>query len=75
MKNVNKNKVTKARLAQFEAKKLPDLEDADKEKVGDVGLNDPNDLATHGKLKNVLAMGGFSFSEKERAALEQILKD
>ena len=42
---------------------------------GDVGANDPNDLATHGKLKQVLSMGAFSFSDKEKAALEKILKD
>lgn len=80
-KSISPKKVTKARIEQFKAEKLPDLDEAEKaimeEKtaVGDVGLNDPNDLATHGKLKSVLSMGAFSFSEKERAALEQILKD
>lgn len=74
-KNANKNKMTKARLAKYNAEKLPDLEDAEKRQVGDVGKNDPSDLATHGKLKSVLSKGAFSFSEKERAALEQILQD
>lgn len=65
----------KERMAEFESKKIPDMEDAEKRIMGDVGKNDPNDLATHGKLKKVLSMGAFSFNEKERAALENILKD
>lgn len=74
-KKANSEKMTRARLAKFNADKLPDLEDADKAHVGDVGRNSPNDLATHGKLKSVIAMGAFSFSDKEKAALEKILKD
>jgi lipopolysaccharide export system protein LptA len=71
----NNNKMTKERIEKFNAEKIPDLEDADKVTIGDVGKNDPNDLATHGKLKRVLSMGAFSFSDKEKAALEKILKD
>ena len=75
-KNIDQAKMTKAKLAKFNAQKLPDLDDADKEAhKGDVGINDPNDLATHGKLKQVLSMNAFSFSDKEKAALEKILKD
>ncbi len=70
-----KHKLTKERMDKFKAEKLPDLDEAERAIVGDVGVNDPNDLATHGKLKNVLSMGAFSFSDKERAALEKILKD
>lgn len=62
--------------AASEAKLAEEKMDLAEEKVvGDVGLNDPNDPATHGKLKSVLSMGGFNFSDKERAALENILKD
>ncbi len=75
-KNIEQAKLTKEKLARFNAQKLPDLEDADKAAhKGDVGVNNPNDLATHGKLKHVLSMNAFSFSDKEKAALEKILKD
>lgn len=68
-------------MDKFRANKLPDLDEAqnaifgEKEVRGDVGLNDPNDPATHGKLKSALAMSSFNFSDKERAALEKILID
>jgi hypothetical protein len=39
----------------------------------DVNLNDPNDPVTQGKLKNILKMGSFNFSDKEKAALSNIL--
>ncbi|MBK24454.1 MAG: hypothetical protein CME70_10705 [Halobacteriovorax sp.] len=75
-KNIEQAKLTKEKLAKFNAQKIPDLDDAEKEAhKGDVGINDPNDLATHGKLKQVLSMNAFSFSDKEKAALEKILKD
>ena len=74
-KKSEQGKLTKARMAKFNANKLPDMQDKADKHVGDVGLNNPNDLATHGKLKRVLSMGGFSFNEKERAALEKILQD
>lgn len=45
------------------------------EAKGDVGFNNPNDPATVGKLKDLVSSGGFSFSDKERGVLEQILKD
>lgn len=41
----------------------------------DVGLNDPNDPTTVGKLKDVLSKGAFSFNPKERETLEKILND
>ena len=72
---LEKARMTKEKLARFEAQKLPDMEDREKNHRGDVGLNDPNDLATHGKLKNVLSMNAFNFSDKEKAALEKILQD
>lgn len=74
-KNIDQGKLSKERIAKFNAKKLPDMQDKADKHVGDVGLNNPNDLATHGKLKHVLSMGGFSFNEKERAALDKILQD
>lgn len=42
--------------------------------IGDVQKNDPSDPVTHGKLKTVLSKGAFSFSEKERDVLAQILQ-
>lgn len=41
----------------------------------DVGINDPNDPTTIGKLKEILSVGGVNFSEKERQVLGQILED
>jgi hypothetical protein len=37
--------------------------------------NDPSNPATRGKLKSALSMGMINFSDKERAALEAILKE
>ncbi len=65
-------KPTPASVSGLEEEKM---DQAEEKVVGDVGLNNPNDPATHGKLKSVLSMGGFNFSDKERAALENILKD
>ncbi len=41
----------------------------------DVGLNDPQDPATIGKLKDILSKGAFNFNPREREALEKILAD
>lgn len=39
----------------------------------DIALNDPKDTNTQEKLKAALTRGAFSFSAKEREALEKIL--
>lgn len=39
----------------------------------DVDKNDPNDPAVQGKLKSILKMGSFNFSDKEKSALSRIL--
>lgn len=39
----------------------------------DIAKNDPTDTNTQEKLKSVLAKGAFSFSAKEKEALERIL--
>ncbi|MBY0416022.1 MAG: hypothetical protein K2Q18_17760 [Bdellovibrionales bacterium] len=39
----------------------------------DIALNDPKDTNTQEKLKAVLSRGAFSFSSKEKEALEKIL--
>ncbi len=40
----------------------------------DIGNNDPNKEITREKLKGILAVGGFKFSEKERDVLSKILE-
>lgn len=78
---VDAKKLTRARMDKFKANKLPDIDEAqkaifgEKEANSDVGTNDPNDPATHGKLKSALAMSSFNFSDKEKATLEKILID
>ena len=67
----NKHKVAMIKLGKLAPKKVAEKA----EPKGDVGTNDPSDLATHGKLKSVISMGAFKFSDKEKAALEKILKD
>lgn len=47
--------------------------DTKEEAVGDVGKNKPDDPMTRSKLKHALSAGSFQFSEKERAALGEIL--
>ena len=44
------------------------------ERPSDVGLNDPNDPATRGKLKNLLSNGAVTFNERQRGVLEKILE-
>ncbi|MDC1175141.1 hypothetical protein OAT67_07085 [Bacteriovoracaceae bacterium] len=64
----------KAEAAHTVVKSLDPKKQAESEEViGDVSKNDPNDPNTKEKLKSVLAMGAFSFSEKEKAALGKIL--
>jgi len=43
------------------------------ERRNDLGNNDPTNPATVGKLRDVLSKGAFKFSDKERAALGNIL--
>lgn len=56
-------------------KKVEDSPEKELSKPSDVGLNDPNDPATVGKLKSVLSKGAFNFNPKEREALEKILSE
>jgi hypothetical protein len=42
--------------------------------IGDIGKNDPKEEITKEKLKGLIKSGGFSFSDKEREALGEILK-
>lgn len=42
---------------------------------GDLGVNDPNSEDTQEKLRGILKAGAFNFSDKERAALGEILKE
>jgi len=44
-----------------------------KEGFGDVKLNNPKSEDTRDKLRGILKMGAFSFSDKEKAALGDIL--
>lgn len=77
----DKQPVLKPKEAEDKAKKLSGKSegegtkviDKDKEVVGDVGKNKPDDPMTKNKLKEVLSNGTFAFSEKERSALEDIL--
>jgi len=46
----------------------------DPEGFGDVKKNDPSSEETQEKLKALLKTGAFQFSDKERAALGEILK-
>lgn len=45
----------------------------DPEGFGDVKNNDPNSEETKAKLQGLLKSGAFSFNDKERAALGEIL--
>lgn len=58
-----------------EIKENPDTENPDYQLKGDVGLNHPQDPNTKEKLKSILRVGAFNFSEKEKAALGKILQD
>lgn len=70
-----KDKVTLSKKAREKAElEAKQAENPDLMFSADVGKNDPNDLATHGKLKDVLKSGAFSFNDKERQTLNQILK-
>jgi hypothetical protein len=80
-KQIEEKPVLKPEEAQEKAKKLTGeskgegikVIDMDKEALGDVGKNKPDDPMTRSKLKSVLSQGSFVFSEKERNALEDIL--
>ena len=75
-----KNEKAKIKLAKIDKDKL-ELSNSAKKKAhinpegfGDVKTNDPNAEETQAKLKGLLESGGFEFSQKERNALNQILK-
>ena len=55
--------------------KFEELDETKAPKVSQVGLNNPKDPNTTIKLKNILSAGSFNFSDKERTALEDILKE
>lgn len=57
-------------LSQAETKII----DKDDVVIGDIGKNNPADSVTQDKLKHLIRSGGFSFNEKERLALQEILK-
>ena len=68
------SKVKNAKAMKVEVKDNESSENEIKP-PSDVGLNDPNDPTTVGKLKDVLSKGAFSFNPKERETLEKILSD
>ena len=41
--------------------------------VGDISINDPNDVVTQEKLRGLVQKGGFNFSDKEKQVLAAIL--
>lgn len=41
--------------------------------VGDISMNDPNDVVTQEKLRGLVQKGGFNFSDKEKQVLAGIL--
>ncbi len=74
-----KEKVEVSELSKIKNEKLEKPEEVEVEKEirppSDIGLNDPNDPATVGKLKDILTKGAFNFNPKERETLEKILGD
>jgi hypothetical protein len=82
--NLSRNEILK-RLEQHKAEKtelkaptkvIKDFEEGEvHEAPGDVGLNNPKDPATREKLRKILSSGGFSFSERERQVLGNILEE
>tara|TARA_R110000868_G_scaffold304021_4_gene564517 strand:+ start:1566 stop:1961 length:396 start_codon:yes stop_codon:yes gene_type:complete len=77
-----KPEVDKVELSKFskiknetEHDKEKEVEEKEVKVPSDVGLNDPNDPATVGKLKDVLTKGAFNFNPKERETLEKILAE
>tara|TARA_R110000868_G_scaffold117600_8_gene312293 strand:+ start:7103 stop:7492 length:390 start_codon:yes stop_codon:yes gene_type:complete len=73
-----KPEVDKVELSKFskvknETEQEKKVEEQEVKVPSDVGLNDPNDPATVGKLKDVLSKGAFNFNPKERETLEKIL--
>lgn len=71
---VDVSKMAKAKKEESEATK-ESSEEVALSKPSDVGLNNPNDPATVGKLRDVLSKGAFNFNPREREALEKILAD
>lgn len=72
------DKVEVSKLAKAKSAPVKEVVEEDKEAPStpsDVGLNNPDDPATVGKLKSVLTKGAFNFNPKEREALEKILAD
>lgn len=69
------SKAKNAKTMKVEVQDAEDSNDAEIKPPSDVGLNDPNDPTTVGKLKDVLSKGAFSFNPKERETLEKILND
>ncbi len=55
------------------SKKAKNKDHIDKEGFGDVKKNNPNSDVTRDKLRGILKMGAFNFSDKEKAALGDIL--
>ncbi len=73
-----KPEVDKVELSKFskvknETEQEKKVEEQEVKVPSDIGLNDPNDPATVGKLKDVLSKGAFNFNPKERETLERIL--
>ena len=77
MDKVEVSKLAQAKNASVKEEVKQEVVNEEKElsKPSDVGLNDPKDPATVGKLKSVLSKGAFNFNAKEREALEKILAD
>ncbi|PIP89122.1 MAG: hypothetical protein COW01_16200 [Bdellovibrionales bacterium CG12_big_fil_rev_8_21_14_0_65_38_15] len=69
------SKVKNAKAMKVEVKEVDESTEKEIRPPSDVGLNDPNDPTTVGKLKDVLSKGAFSFNPKERETLEKILND
>lgn len=63
----------KAAKVEISSKAEKRLEKGD-DKFADVGDNDPSKEETRAKLSGLLKSGGFQFSDKERAALSEILE-
>lgn len=65
-----KPKVDEAQISEKAKKKVAIGAD----EFGDIKSNNPTSEETREKLKGLLKTGAFNFSEKERAALKDILK-
>tara|TARA_Y100000385_G_scaffold204765_1_gene212132 strand:- start:378 stop:683 length:306 start_codon:yes stop_codon:yes gene_type:complete len=63
----------KADKVEITSKAEKRLEKGD-ENFADIASNDPNKEETRAKLMGLMKSGGFQFSDKERAALSEILE-